>query len=39
MNQAFLEYSDDVETKRFPAPEQTVEMTDEEWAVFQKEIK
>ncbi|MCE9647045.1 MAG: 3-methyl-2-oxobutanoate hydroxymethyltransferase [Chloroflexi bacterium] len=39
MNKAFLEYIDDVETKRFPAPEHTVEMTDEEWAAFQKEIK
>jgi len=39
MNKAFLEYIDDVETKRFPAQEHTVEMTDEEWAIFQKEIK
>lgn len=37
MNKAFAEYIDDVETKRFPAPEHTVEMTDEEWAEFQKE--
>jgi 3-methyl-2-oxobutanoate hydroxymethyltransferase len=37
MNKAFAEYIDDIETKRFPAPEHTVEMTDEEWAEFQKE--
>jgi 3-methyl-2-oxobutanoate hydroxymethyltransferase len=34
MNKAFAEYIDDVETKRFPATEHTVEMTDEEWAEF-----
>ncbi|MFN3491717.1 MAG: 3-methyl-2-oxobutanoate hydroxymethyltransferase [Anaerolineales bacterium] len=39
MNKAFAEYIDDVETKKFPAPEHTVEMTDEEWSAFQKEIK
>jgi 3-methyl-2-oxobutanoate hydroxymethyltransferase len=39
MNKAFAEYIDDVETKRFPAVEHTVEMTDEEWDAFQKEIK
>lgn len=39
MHKAFTDYIDDVETKRFPAPEHTVEMTDEEWAAFQKEIK
>jgi len=39
MNRAFAEYIDDVETKRFPAQEHTVEMTDEEWAAFQKGIK
>jgi len=38
MNKAFTEYIDDVETKRFPAQEHTVEMTDEEWDLFQKEI-
>jgi hypothetical protein len=27
---------DDVETKRFPAAEHTVEMADEEWAEFQR---
>jgi len=39
MNKAFTEYIDDVETKKFPAPEHTVEMTDEEWSAFLKEIK
>ena len=39
MDKAFSEYIDDVETKRFPAVEHTVEMTDEEWEMFQKEIK
>ncbi len=39
MSRAFLEYIDDVETKQFPAQEHTVEMTDEEWSLFQKEIK
>ena len=36
MNKAFAEYIDDIETKRFPAPEHTVEMTDEEWNEFIK---
>jgi 3-methyl-2-oxobutanoate hydroxymethyltransferase len=39
MNKAFTEYIDDIETKKFPAPEHTVEMTDEEWSAFLKEIK
>jgi 3-methyl-2-oxobutanoate hydroxymethyltransferase len=39
MNKAFTEYIDDVETKKFPATEHTVEMTDEEWSAFLKEIK
>jgi 3-methyl-2-oxobutanoate hydroxymethyltransferase len=39
MNRAFAEYIDDVETRRFPAPKHTVEMTDEEWEAFQKGIK
>lgn len=34
MNKAFTQYIDDVETKRFPAIEHTVEMTDEEWNEF-----
>jgi 3-methyl-2-oxobutanoate hydroxymethyltransferase len=39
MNKAFTDYIDDVESKRFPAVEHTVEMTDEEWDAFLKEIK
>lgn len=39
MNKAFTDYIDDVESKRFPAVEHTVEMTDEEWEVFQREVK
>lgn len=39
MNKAFTEYVDDVETKKFPAAEHAVEMTDEEWSAFLKEIK
>ncbi len=39
MNKAFTAYIDDVETKRFPAVEHAIEMTDEEWDAFQKEIK
>jgi len=34
MNKAFLEYIDDVETKRFPAQAHTVEMSDDEWNEF-----
>jgi 3-methyl-2-oxobutanoate hydroxymethyltransferase len=34
MKQAFANYLDDVETKRFPAVEHTVEMSDEEWNEF-----
>ncbi|MBI5826035.1 MAG: 3-methyl-2-oxobutanoate hydroxymethyltransferase [Chloroflexi bacterium] len=36
MNKAFTDYIDDVESKRFPAVEHTVEMTDEEWKEFIK---
>lgn len=39
MKAAFTEYIDDVESKRFPATEHSIEMSDEEWAVFQKEAK
>lgn len=39
MNAAFAEYIDDVESKRFPATEHSIEMSDEEWAAFQKEVK
>jgi 3-methyl-2-oxobutanoate hydroxymethyltransferase len=38
MNKAFAEYIDDVETKRFPAVEHTVEITDEEWDEFQRNL-
>ena len=31
MQKAFSDYIDDVETKRFPAQEHTVEMDDKEW--------
>jgi 3-methyl-2-oxobutanoate hydroxymethyltransferase len=31
MNTAFTDYIDDVESRRFPAVEHTIEMTDEEW--------
>ncbi len=36
MNKAFTEYIDDVKSKRFPAAEHTVEMTDAEWKEFIK---
>lgn len=36
MNKAFTEYIDDVETKRFPAIEHTIEMSDDEWNEFLK---
>lgn len=39
MQKAFTDYIDDVETRRFPAVEHTVEMSDEEWDEFQKETK
>lgn len=39
MQKAFVDYIDDVETRRFPAVEHTVEMSDEEWDEFQKETK
>ena len=39
MHKAFTDYIDDVESKRFPAQEHTVEMSDEEWDAFQKELK
>ena len=38
MQRAFADYIEDVETKRFPASEHTVEMADEEWDVLLKEI-
>jgi 3-methyl-2-oxobutanoate hydroxymethyltransferase len=39
MSKAFSEYIDDVETKRFPSIEHIVEMADDEWNLFQEEIK
>lgn len=39
MHKAFTDYIDDVESKRFPAQEHTVEMSEEEWDAFQKELK
>ena len=36
MDKAFTDYIDDVESRRFPAVEHTVEMTDEEWEEFIK---
>ena len=38
MQRAFADYIEDVETKRFPAQEHTVEMADEQWAELLKEI-
>jgi len=38
MQRAFAEYIEDVETKRFPAQEHTVEMDDAEWDALLKEI-
>jgi 3-methyl-2-oxobutanoate hydroxymethyltransferase len=38
MHKAFTEYIDDVETKRFPAPEHTVEMDDKEWETLLKSM-
>jgi 3-methyl-2-oxobutanoate hydroxymethyltransferase len=39
MQRAFADYIEDVETKRFPAREHTVEMDDAEWDALLKEIK
>jgi 3-methyl-2-oxobutanoate hydroxymethyltransferase len=38
MQKAFADFIEDVETKRFPAPEHTVEMDDREWEGLLKEI-
>jgi 3-methyl-2-oxobutanoate hydroxymethyltransferase len=38
MNKAFTSYIEEVETRRFPAEEHSVEMTNDEWDAFQKEI-
>jgi 3-methyl-2-oxobutanoate hydroxymethyltransferase len=39
MQKAFTDYIDDVETKRFPAVEHTVEMEDKEWDALLKDIE
>ena len=39
MKEAFTNYIEDVETKRFPAPEHTVEMDDKEWEALLNELK
>src|SRR5512133_3456580 len=38
MQKAFADYIEDVETKRFPAQEHTVEMEDKEWNVLLKDL-
>jgi 3-methyl-2-oxobutanoate hydroxymethyltransferase len=38
MQKAFADYIEDVESKRFPAPEHSIEMKDEEWEELVKEI-
>jgi len=38
MQKAFADYIEDVETKRFPAEEHTVEMNDKEWELLLEEI-
>ena len=38
MNNAFAEYIDEVETKHFPADEHTVEMSDDEWNEFIRNV-
>ena len=38
MQKAFADYIEDVETKRFPAPEHSIEMKDEEWEELLKEL-
>jgi 3-methyl-2-oxobutanoate hydroxymethyltransferase len=39
MQRAFADYIEDVETRRFPAQEHTVEMEDKEWDVLLKDIE
>ena len=39
MQKAFTDYIDDVETKRFPAQEHTVDMEDKEWETLLNELK
>lgn len=38
MERAFTEYIEEVETRTFPAQEHSVDMSDEEWQAFLKEI-
>ena len=38
MQKAFADYIEDVETKRFPAQEHTVEMDDKEWGLLLEEV-
>ncbi|HEY5730907.1 MAG TPA: 3-methyl-2-oxobutanoate hydroxymethyltransferase [Anaerolineales bacterium] len=38
MQKAFADYIEDVETKRFPAAEHSIEMSDEEWEMLLKGI-
>jgi len=38
MSKAFFDYIEDVETKRFPGPEHSVEMDDKEWEQLIKEL-
>ena len=38
MQKVFADYIEDVESKRFPAQEHTVEMDDKEWEVLLKEV-
>jgi 3-methyl-2-oxobutanoate hydroxymethyltransferase len=39
MQRAFTDYIEDVETKRFPAPEHTVEMDDQQWDALMNDIE
>ncbi len=39
MQKAFSDYIDDVETKRFPAEEHTVQMDDKEWEILLNDIE
>jgi 3-methyl-2-oxobutanoate hydroxymethyltransferase len=39
MHKAFTDYIEDVETKRFPAEEHSVEMDDKEWEALSREIE
>jgi 3-methyl-2-oxobutanoate hydroxymethyltransferase len=39
MQKAFADYIEDVETKRFPAQEHTVDMDDQEWELLLEEVR